>query len=259
MASALLLVVALRRGAANGGRGTLLMAALPAGVGLAMHSYALWIALFGAMAVKLSVGNTSSLIGWVVAAFALGALAGNRLRGLAAILLVAAAVLSVGTGAGSSLATVRDVSDWQLLTHILASTIAYSLFLVAATIAGLMVLQDRQIRRAGPGGWLSMLPPLETMEHAMFRAIAIGLAVLSLAIFSGLVFVQDAMAQRLTHKLSLTILSWLVFAGLLLGRWRFGWRGKTAVKWTFWGFAILVLAYFGSRLVLEVVLGRQWG
>jgi ABC-type uncharacterized transport system permease subunit len=57
----------------------------------------------------------------------------------------------------------------------------------------------------------------------------------------------------------LSILAWLIFAVLLAGRWRYGWRGKRAVHWTLVGFAVLALAYFGSKLVLEALLGRQWG
>ncbi|HKE93020.1 MAG TPA: cytochrome c biogenesis protein CcsA, partial [Povalibacter sp.] len=86
-----------------------------------------------------------------------------------------------------------------------------------------------------------------------------GFAVLTLSLFSGFIFVQDLFAQNLSRKTILSCLAWIVFAILLFGRWRFGWRGRTAVRWTLSGFALLVLAYFGSKIVLESILGRHWG
>jgi ABC-type uncharacterized transport system permease subunit len=83
--------------------------------------------------------------------------------------------------------------------------------------------------------------------------------VLTLALFSGFVFVENIFAQHLSRKTSLSVLSWIVFAILLLGRWRFGWRGRKAMRWTMSGFTLLALAYFGSKMVLESILGRHWG
>ena len=93
----------------------------------------------------------------------------------------------------------------------------------------------------------------------MFQAIAAGFALLSLALFSGFVFVDDFLAQHLVHKAVLSCLAWVVFAVLLAGRWYLGWRGRTALRWTLGGFVLLGLAYFGTKLVLEGILGRHWG
>ena len=90
-----------------------------------------------------------------------------------------------------------------------------------------------------------------------FQALAAGFAVLTLALFSGFVFVDNLFAQHLVHKTVLSCLAWVVFAVLLFGRWRFGWRGLQA-NWALSGFALLGLAYFGSKIVLES-LGRHWG
>jgi ABC-type uncharacterized transport system permease subunit len=83
--------------------------------------------------------------------------------------------------------------------------------------------------------------------------------VLTLSLFSGFIFVRDLFAQHLIHKTVLSCLAWVVFAVLLFGRWRFGWRGRVARTWTLSGFALLGLAYFGSKIVLETILGRHWG
>ncbi len=97
------------------------------------------------------------------------------------------------------------------------------------------------------------------MEAILFGTIWVGFGILSLAIFSGLIFVENIFAQHLAHKTTLAIIAWIIFAVLIAGRWKFGWRGRRAVYLTLGGFALLALAYFGSKLVLEVILGRQWG
>ena len=96
------------------------------------------------------------------------------------------------------------------------------------------------------------------MEGMMFGAINIGFIGLTLALFSGLIFVDNLFAQHLAHKTILSLLSWAVFGTLALGRWRLGWRGRTALRWVLGGFVILALAYFGSKIVLELLLDRQW-
>lgn len=73
---------------------------------------------------------------------------------------------------------------------------------------------------------------------------------------SGFLFIDDLFAQHLAHKTLFSILAWIMFAGLLIGRSRYGWRGKIAVRWTLYGFASLLLAYFGSRIVLELILDK---
>jgi len=97
------------------------------------------------------------------------------------------------------------------------------------------------------------------LESGMFTALSIGFVVLSLALFSGFFFVEDIFAQSLSRKVILSCLAWAILAILLFGRWRFGWRGRMARNWTIGGFCLLGLAYFGSKLVLENILGRHWG
>ena len=94
------------------------------------------------------------------------------------------------------------------------------------------------------------------MESLLFQMIAIGFAMLSLALLSGVLFLEDIFAQHLVHKTVLSLTAWLVFSVLLWGRFQFGWRGRTAIRWTLSGFAVLLLAYFGSKFVLELVLMR---
>ena len=92
------------------------------------------------------------------------------------------------------------------------------------------------------------------MESLLFQMIATGFALLTLALVTGFLFLEDIFAQHLVHKTTLSIIAWFVFGILLWGRWRFGWRGQTALRWTIGGFIFLMLAYFGSKFVLELVL-----
>jgi len=149
--------------------------------------------------------------------------------------------------------------SWPLTAHIVFSLIAYALFAGAATAALAMTWKERQIRESRVSSFGEKLPSILKLEQLLFLAITVGFVTLSLSVFSGLIFIEDIRSQHLTHKTVLTILSWFVFGGLLAGRWRFGWRGRTAARWTMTGCALLLLAYAGARFVLEVVLGRQWG
>lgn len=140
--------------------------------------------------------------------------------------------------------------------HILSSAMAFSLLNVAALLSILLAIQDRQLRSRHPRRFILSLPPLQTMESLLFQMIATGLLFLSLSLVTGFMFVEDLFAQHLAHKTVLSIIAWLVFGGLLLGRSRYGWRGETAIRWTLSGFAVLLLAYFGSKMVLEIILQR---
>jgi ABC-type uncharacterized transport system permease subunit len=94
------------------------------------------------------------------------------------------------------------------------------------------------------------------MESLLFQMLTTGIAFLSISLASGFLFIENLFAQHLVHKTVLSILAWLIFTGLLIGRSRYGWRGKTAIQWTLIGFISLLLAYFGSKLVLELILQR---
>ncbi len=118
----------------------------------------------------------------------------------------------------------------------------------------LMVVEDRRCARASRSGWTRWLPPIESSSRACSQAIRAGFALLSLALVSGFVFVTDLFAQHLLHKTVLAILAWVVFAVLLIGRARLGWRGRKAAGLTLAGFVLLVLSYFGTKFVLEVLL-----
>jgi len=119
----------------------------------------------------------------------------------------------------------------------------------------LLAIQDYHLRNRHPGGFIRSLPPLQTMEALLFEMILAGFILLTMALLTGFTFLEDMFAQHLAHKTILSIIAWLVFGTLLWGRFRSGWRGQKALIWTLAGFLVLMLAYFGSKFVVEMVLG----
>lgn len=147
--------------------------------------------------------------------------------------------------------------DWRLQLHAWCALLAYATLALASVLAILLWIQERALRRRRLHGWLRALPPLVELETLVFRTITVGFVLLTATLLTGVLFVEDLLAQHLAHKTLLSALSWLTFGALLLGRWRYGWRGAKAVRWTLAAMALLVLAFFGSNLVLELVLQRR--
>lgn len=150
--------------------------------------------------------------------------------------------------------TPRQDITGGIFTHIALSIIAYSLLTIAAAQALLLSFGDNMLRHHQLV-ILRNLPPLETMEHLMFQMIWAGLVFLTLSIGSGFVFLDDFSGPGLIHHTAITLAAWIVFMVLAWGRYQLGWRGAIASRWTLFGFVLLVLGYFGSKLVIEVILG----
>jgi ABC-type uncharacterized transport system permease subunit len=144
--------------------------------------------------------------------------------------------------------------DWQIKLHVTIALLAYSLLAISAVLALLLATQERALRSRRLGTWAGALPPLTQTESLMFRLIGAGFALLTLTLLSGVLFIHNLRAQHQTDVAILSLIAWVVFGVLLIGRWRWGWRGRRAVNLTLFGMVILLLAFFGSKFVLEVVL-----
>lgn len=223
--------------------------------GLVLHGYNLSHSLFDDNGIELGLINVLSLFGFVLAACGTFITLFREIESLMAPAYPAACIgLLVNLMSHDRVSPHLNMSP-GLAAHILLSIIAYSVIALALSQAVLLSIQNYQLKHRHIHDILHLLPPLQTMENTLFDLITIGLILLSVAIGTGLFFVDDFFAQHLAHKTVFALAAWLVLGMLLVGRLLWGWRGMVAVKWTLSGFLLLTLAYFGSKLVLEVILG----
>lgn len=208
--------------------------------------------------VSIGLLEALSMLAWTLAVLACLICIERQNRVLGAILLASAAFGAAVTDYGRTYAE-ENVPGWELTAHIMLSLGAAALLFAAAVTALLLVFLDRRLRTRRLADLPSALPPLDALEKVMFRLIGTGFVLLTLALLTGFIFVTDLFGQHLEHKTILSLIAWVLFGILLIGRVRYGWRGRAAVRWTLSGFAMLTLAYFGSKFVLETVLGRHWG
>lgn len=143
-----------------------------------------------------------------------------------------------------------------LASHVLLSILAYSFITIAAAQAGFLAYQNYQLKHGHAGGLINKFPPLQDMEVFLFELLWVGQILLSLGIVAGLLFVDDIWGRDgVIHKTFFSILAWIVFGVLLWGRHQLGWRGVTAIRGTLIGFGLLIVGFYGSKIVLEYILG----
>ena len=233
------------------------VACILAATGLAFHGQTLFDLILPSHGFDLTSGNALSMIGLELAAIGLIASLEPTLRGMSGGLLLLAAFSVVLMGpSGAEHAAVAIA--WQVRAHVLIALLSYGLLTVGAIVAVFALIQERRLQAAKLSSVNQLFAPLETTEKLLFIVAASGFAGLTLAIASGSTFVNDLMEQHLAHKFGLSLLAWLVFGILLAGRFLRGWRGKRAVQLYLGGFALLCLAYFGSRIILEEIFNRTW-
>jgi ABC-type uncharacterized transport system permease subunit len=239
-------------------------------VPLALHGGLLYAELLAPDTLRFGFGHALSimlwlgvLIYWVESQF-------YSLEGMQPLILPLAAMAAPLPAVFPGLASAHAAS-LEFKFHLVLGMFAYSVFTIAMLHALLMSIAERTLHRSHrdgalargtmgvlPAGPLSGLPPLLTLERLLFRMIALAFVLLTLTLLTGAVFSETLFgrALRFDHKTLFAFLSWLTFAVLLVGRHAYGWRGRTALRFTLSGFVMLLLAYVGSRFVLEVVLGR---
>lgn len=173
---------------------------------------------------------------------------GRWLWPMAAFGIIAAWFLPQGAPGTTALTT-------ALRLHILLSLLAYASLTLAALQTVSYAMLEASLHR---GEHRQGRPPLQVMEDLVFRLVGMGFVLLCASIASGFLFVDDFFAQHLAHKAVFSVIACLLFGGLLAGRLLRGWRGRIAIRWTLSAYVSLVLAYFGTKLVLEQILNRPW-
>jgi ABC-type uncharacterized transport system permease subunit len=251
-------------------------------VPFAVHTWLLYEGLFAAPVLRFGFGQALSVTLWLAVLIYWFEAAFVNLEGMQALVLPLAAVCVVLPALFPGLEAPAYAHEFGFRAHLTLAMIAYSLFTIGALHALLMTLLEGTLHgdrlRAGkrdaggrserhgggPGllaGPLSSLPPLLTLERLLFHILTLGFVLLTLTLITGAIFSEEVFGRafRFSHKTLFAVISWVIFGLLLAGRWRYGWRGRKALRWTLAGFVTLLLAYVGSRFVLEVVLNRSLG
>lgn len=204
---------------------------------------------------NLSIFPAGSLIASIVVLILLLSSLRQKLDNLFVGVFPMAALTLLAAWAVPSSASAKAYS-LGVVAHILLSITAYSVLTLAAFQAVLLSRQERALKQHHTRGLVNSLPPLQVMERLLFEMIFAGFLLLTAALITGALFTEDLFAQHLVHKTLLSIIAWIVFALLLGGRTLLGWRSRTALRWTLAGFILLMLAFFGSKAVLELILGN---
>jgi len=229
---------------------------LPSLIAVSVHAFLLFqLTLYTPQGLDLSVFTVLSLVSWITSTFLILVALRQPVECLGTVVFPFAAITLLLRLNSDHHHYITELSS-GLETHILLSVISYSILSIAAVQSLLLYIQDYHLHNKQPGGFISALPSLETMENLLFKMIALGFILLSISLISGIPYLEDIHQQHLTHKIILSSIAWLIFATLLWGRWKFGWRGQIAIRWTLGGFVLLMLAYFGSSIVLQVILQR---
>lgn len=225
---------------------------------ITLHLIALALGLVHEGSLRIGIAEAASLFFWQSALLLWLFALREPVSVIGSVIYPLAGVFAIwGAVDPSPVSSVR-IADWQVSLHVILSLLSAGLLTLAAVQSLALAAQDRLLHRHRLAPASGRLPPLQTTERVLFQLIAVGFILLSLTLLSGLWFVHDWLAQHLAHKTVLSITAWLIFGVLLWGRWQFGWRGRTAIRWALAGYLTLVLAYFGSRVVLEQILGTQW-
>lgn len=225
---------------------------------LALHAALLYPSLFHGAGLNLGIGNTISAIAWLTVLVYWLASFHYDMEGLQTLVLPGAAICLLMPMLFPEAHAIAHTELPLFKIHLLISLLAYSLFTIAAVHAVLMALAERRLHGHALSRILGKLPPLLAMEALLFRIIMAGFVLLTLSILSGVLFSEELFHKPLqfSHKSLFALISWGIYAALLGGRQIYGWRGRTAILWTLAGFAMLLLAYLGSKFVLEIILQR---
>ncbi len=225
-------------------------------IGAIFHADILARHLFTDNGLQMGITYVASLATWFVACLLIIAALKRPIENLGLLVLPLAALTLILEYFIPAQHVIDTTGQHGLGAHIVLSILAYSLLGLAAVQAVLLSVKEKHLHNRKPSVFIRALPPLETMETLLVQMIVIGFALQSTSLISGFVHLDNMFAQNLVHKTVLSITAWGVFATLLICRKLYGWRGKTLVRWTISGFFTLLLAYFGSKYVLEIVLGR---
>lgn len=225
--------------------------------GLIIHAWLLYQTIF-VNGYNLGFFNVLSAIAWLTVLIYWVADLNHKLTSLQAFVLPPAAIFALLPASNATNHYMPLAESPLFLAHITIALLAYSLFTFATFHALLMTVAERSLHNKPSLIKLPSFPPLMVMESLLFKIISLGFILLTITLISGMLFSEEIFGKpmQFNHKTVFSIASWFIYGGLLYGRYQYGWRGLKAIRWTLAGFILLVLAYIGSKFILEVMLGR---
>ncbi|MTI12411.1 cytochrome C assembly family protein [Sansalvadorimonas verongulae] len=222
--------------------------------GAVAQCFSLYYVIHPPEGINLNFFAVASLSSWVVILIVLLSSIRKPVDNLLIVLLPMAVAAIASSDLISARHTILLDHSAGIISHIIISIVAYSTMTVAAFQALLLAYQEKHLKQHHPTGIIRAFPPMQTMEKLLFEFLWAGLILLTLCLASGFAYLNDMFAQHVAHKTIFGALAWILFATLLAGRTFRGWRGRTAIRWTLSGFVFLMLAFFGSKFVLDLVI-----
>lgn len=224
-------------------------------IGALLHFGSMGMSIFGEQHINFATFEVGSLISLVIVLLLLFSSWRKPIDNLFIGLLPMASLIILVAALTDTYSPLTNI-QYGLAWHILLSILAYCVLTIAAVQSVLLYLQDNALKNRQTKGFIKSLPPLQLMDRLLFEMIWLGMILLTASYVIGWPYVFDLKGQHLSHKVVFALISWLIFAGLLFGRYRFGWRGIVASRWTLIGTGFMILSYFGSKFVLEILLSR---
>lgn len=225
------------------------------GVLLLLHSYAVFMS-FDSQFVMLGAARAVALVVWLMLVIYWTGSFFYRLEGLQLFLMPLAAFSLVLTLCFPPFSAGYPLKNVAFSLHLLVSLLAYSMFAISVLLAVFMLMLDSTLHHKRNFLLIRNLPSLLGLEHLMFQVVLIGFILLSFSLLSGVLFSEQLFNRvfAVSHKTVFGLISWLIFAVLLAGRWILGWRGRQAIYWLIAGSIALLLTYIGSKFILELAV-----
>ena len=226
-------------------------------VALALHLLVIVPSLLSADGLNLALLTAGSLVMLIVSAVLFFSCLYKPLDLIAIwILPITATLVLINFIGVTDSSRIIAIDNFTIQLHIVSSLLAYSVLLIASAIAIMFHVQNRLLRQGKTSTSFRILPPLDATEYFLFHLVTLGLVLLTISLITGWLYHDDLFAQHLVHKTVLSVAAWILLLVLLGGRLLFGWRERKVVQFIMLGTLLLVLAYSGSKLVLEVILDR---
>jgi len=229
-------------------------------VGFILHSIWLWGTIISpGPALNLNLPESINLFSWLLAGIYLSGIGFRSLYPVGVLITPALfCALLLVPWLSPIHPVIESISDPVLIAHLLLSLVGYGALTVAAGTAILYGLQDRALHQKTFSGLPIALPPLTVLEELLFHAVTVSWFLSLGSILSGMAFAYQSQGLLLifNHKAVFALLTFLTLSGLILGRWRSGWRGRKAAGWLLTAYIFLAVAYFGVKVVTQVLLGR---